>query len=150
MVSWGFTKLSLVTSYLLSFFVFIVIINSLNLIDGVDGLASGLGILYSLFFAAYFTLTGNINLAISAYAMVGSLAVFFIYNVFGGKRKIFMGDSGSLLLGYMYCVVRFEFCEMRRLSSCSSEFYINRRRQLLFVCFQYPCLILDEGYAYPD
>lgn len=108
----GIHELSLLVSYALSFFVFIVIINSLNLIDGVDGLASGLGILYSIFFAAYFHLTGNIDLAITAYAMMGSLTVFFIYNVFGGKHKIFMGDSGSLLLGYMITLYVFEFCKL--------------------------------------
>jgi len=108
----GINELSIGWSYLLSFFVFVVIINALNLIDGVDGLASGLGILYCLFFAIYFSLTANINMAISAYAMTGSLFVFFLYNVFGGKRKIFMGDSGSLLLGYMITLYVFEFCEM--------------------------------------
>lgn len=108
----GIHHLSMVTSYILSFFVFVVIINALNLIDGIDGLASGLGILYSLFFAMYFSSTGSINLAISAYAMAGSLAVFFIYNVFGTKNKIFMGDSGSLLLGYMITLYVFKFCEM--------------------------------------
>lgn len=108
----GIYEISVVTSYLLSFFVFIVIINALNLIDGVDGLASGLGILYSLFFAIYFRLTERLDLSISAFAMAGSLIVFFIYNVFGGKRKIFMGDSGSLLLGYMLTLYVFEFCEM--------------------------------------
>ena len=108
----GINELSIGWSYLLSFFVFVVIINALNLIDGIDGLASGLGILYCMFFAIYFYLTGNVNLAISGFAMSGSLFVFFLYNVFGGKRKIFMGDSGSLLLGYMITLYVFEFCEM--------------------------------------
>ncbi len=108
----GINELSIGWSYLLSFFVFVVIINALNLIDGVDGLASGLGILYCLFFAVYFSLTANINMAISAYAMSGSLFVFFLYNVFGGRRKIFMGDSGSLLLGYMITLYVFDFCEL--------------------------------------
>jgi UDP-N-acetylmuramyl pentapeptide phosphotransferase/UDP-N-acetylglucosamine-1-phosphate transferase len=111
-------------SYLLSFFVFIVIINALNLIDGIDGLASGLGILYSLFFAVFFMLTGNVNLAISAFAMVGSLGVFFIYNVFGGKSKIFMGDSGSLLLGYMITLYVFEFCEMNVYQRVPLDYYM--------------------------
>lgn len=111
-------------SYILSFFVFIVIINALNLIDGIDGLASGLGILYSLFFAVFFMLTGNTNLAISAFAMVGSLAVFFIYNVFGGKSKIFMGDSGSLLLGYMITLYVFEFCEMNIYRRVPLDYYM--------------------------
>ena len=108
----GIYELPVLASYILSLFVFIAIINALNLIDGVDGLASGLGILYSLFFALYFNFTGSINLAISAYAMVGSLGVFFIYNVFGTKNKIFMGDTGSLLLGYMITFYVFRFCEM--------------------------------------
>lgn len=103
----------LVSSILLSFFVFIVIVNSLNLIDGVDGLASGLGMIYSLFFALYFHQIGEIHLSILAYCLIGSLAVFFIYNVFGrSKRKIFMGDSGSLLLGYMMTLFVFRFCEI--------------------------------------
>ncbi len=118
----GIYELPLVVSYLLSAFVFVVIINALNLIDGVDGLASGLGILYCLFFAYYFSTTGSINLAISAYAMVGSLGVFFIYNVFGTKSKIFMGDSGSLLLGYMITLYIFQFCEM---NAYPQKFHLN-------------------------
>lgn len=121
----GINELSIGTSYLLSLFVFIVITNSLNLIDGVDGLASGLGILYSTFFGIYFNLTSNINLAISAFAMVGSLVIFFIYNVFGGKRKIFMGDSGSLLLGYMIALYMFEFCRMNAHGSVLFQFHMS-------------------------
>ncbi len=108
----GILNLSVPASYLLSFFVFIVIINALNLIDGVDGLASGLGILYSLFFAVYFGMIGKPNISISAYALAGSLFVFFLYNVFGTKSKIFMGDSGSLLLGYMITLYVFQFVEI--------------------------------------
>jgi len=121
----GINELSIGSSYLLSFFVFVVIINALNLIDGVDGLASGLGILYCLFFAIYFSLTANINMAISAYAMTGSLFVFFLYNVFGGKRKIFMGDSGSLLLGYMITLYVFEFNEMNAYKSIPAVFQMS-------------------------
>ncbi len=121
----GIYEIPLGASYALSLFVFVVIINALNLIDGVDGLASGLGILYCLFFAVYFNLTDDINLAISAFAMVGSLVVFFIYNVFGGKRKIFMGDSGSLLLGYMITLYVFEFCETNAYSAVPKAFHMS-------------------------
>ena len=95
--------------------------------DGVDGLASGLGILYSLFFALYFSYTGSVNLAISAYAMVGSLGVFFIYNVFGKKNKIFMGDTGSLLLGYMITLYIFQFCEV---NAYPQKYHINELFQM--------------------
>ncbi len=109
----GIGELDLITSYLLSFFILIAIDNAINLIDGVDGLASGLGIVYCLFFSLFFQYTGQIGWTALGYSMVGALAVFFIYNVFGrSKRKIFMGDSGSLLLGYLLTAFVFKFCEM--------------------------------------
>jgi UDP-N-acetylmuramyl pentapeptide phosphotransferase/UDP-N-acetylglucosamine-1-phosphate transferase len=120
----GIYDLSVGESYVLSFFVFVVIVNALNLVDGIDGLASGLGILYCLFFGVYFSMTSNTDLAISAFAMIGSLTVFFIYNVFGGKQKIFMGDSGSLLLGFMITLYVFEFCKMNARGFVSSQLYM--------------------------
>ncbi len=121
----GIYELPVWISYIISFFVYIVIVNALNLIDGVDGLASGLGILYCLFFGTYFTLTGNNNLALCAYTLVGALAVFFIYNVFGNRNKIFMGDCGSLFLGYMINLFVFEFCELNAYHEVPQKYYIS-------------------------
>ncbi|MBP1664178.1 MAG: hypothetical protein H6Q19_1318 [Bacteroidetes bacterium] len=121
----GIYELPLFFSYAISFFVFIVIVNSLNLIDGVDGLASGLGILYSLFFAVYFLFTGHLDLSVTSFAMLGSLVVFFYYNVFSNKRKIFMGDSGSLLLGYMINLFVFSFLEMNAKHDIPPQFLIK-------------------------
>jgi len=108
----GITEIGLIPSYLLSLVALLAIINAINLIDGIDGLASGLGILYCLFFAAYFGMAGESLWSITAISMIGVLAVFFIYNVFGKKDKIFMGDSGSLLLGYLLTAFVFRFCEI--------------------------------------
>ena len=108
----GISEISLIPSYLLSMLILLTVINAINLIDGVDGLASGLGILYCLFFAFWFALAGETIWAILAIGMIGALAVFFCYNVFGKKHKIFMGDSGSLLLGYLLTAFTFQFCEM--------------------------------------
>ena len=107
----GINEIGVIPSYLLSLFILIAIINAINLIDGIDGLASGLGMLYCLFFAIYFYLVGSNSWSILAICMIGSLAVFFIYNVFGNRGKIFMGDSGSLLLGYLLTAFIFRFCE---------------------------------------
>lgn len=63
----GIYEIPILLSYALSFFVFIVVVNAMNLIDGIDGLASGLGILYSLFFAIYFQFTNHLYLSIAAY-----------------------------------------------------------------------------------
>jgi UDP-N-acetylmuramyl pentapeptide phosphotransferase/UDP-N-acetylglucosamine-1-phosphate transferase len=108
----GITEIGIIPSYLISLFILIAIINAVNLIDGIDGLASGLGILYCLFFAVYFGLAGETSWSISAICMIGSLAVFFTFNVFGHREKIFMGDSGSLLLGYLLTTFVFRFCEI--------------------------------------
>ncbi len=121
----GITEIPDMASYILSFFVYIVIINSLNLIDGIDGLASGLGILYSIFFGLFFSLSNHPNLALTAFAMTGSLGVFFIYNVFGKKSKIFMGDSGSLLLGFIVTLFVFVFCEMNAYAELPSYLKSN-------------------------
>ncbi len=109
----GVGELSLAWSYVCSFATFIVITNALNLIDGIDGLASGLGMLYCLLFAIYFQLVGDLNMAMLGYALLGALAVFFCYNVFGGsRRKVFMGDAGSLLLGFMVSWFVFYFLQL--------------------------------------
>ena len=121
----GIEQIGVIPSYLLSFFVLIAIINAINLIDGIDGLASGLGILYCLFFAIYFGLAGEINWSILGICMIGSLAVFFIYNVFGNREKIFMGDSGSLLLGYLLTAFVFHFCEVNAYHEIPEWLHMN-------------------------
>lgn len=121
----GINEIGVIPSYLLSLFILIAIINAINLIDGVDGLASGLGILYCLFFAIYFHLVGSTSWSILAICMIGSLAVFFIYNVFGKSGKIFMGDSGSLLLGYLLTAFIFRFCEQNAYHVIPEIYHMN-------------------------
>ncbi len=121
----GITEIGTIPSYLLSLFVLIAIINAINLIDGIDGLASGLGILYCLFFAVYYWLAGDVSWSVLAICMIGSLAVFFIYNVFGNREKIFMGDSGSLLLGYLLTACVFHFCEVNAYHQVPDALYMS-------------------------
>ena len=121
----GVNELGLLPSYLISLFILIAIINAINLIDGVDGLASGLGMLYCLFFSVYFLLVGEVKWAILSICLIGSLAVYFCYNVFGHKHKIFMGDSGSLLLGYMLTAFVFRFCEINAYHLVPEQFHMS-------------------------
>lgn len=85
----------------------IVITNSFNLIDGVDGLAASLGILTSLIFASYFYQAGHPLYSVMALSLAGSLGGFLIYNF--SPAKIFMGDTGSLLIGLMTSVFVIKF-----------------------------------------
>ena len=95
----GTEEIGYVTSLILSIFAMVVIINAFNLIDGIDGLASALAMLAATAFGIWFYIAGNTQFAILSFALVGSLAGFFIYNVFGHKNKLFMGDTGSLIIG---------------------------------------------------
>ncbi|MDR2684580.1 MAG: undecaprenyl/decaprenyl-phosphate alpha-N-acetylglucosaminyl 1-phosphate transferase [Prevotellaceae bacterium] len=120
----GVTELPLFWSCAISYFVFILIVNALNLIDGIDGLASGLGIVYCLFFGFWFYLVEWDYYALFCFSCFGSLLVFFIYNVFGsGNRKIFMGDSGSLVLGYLITFFIFQFLEINAKMPINNEIY---------------------------
>lgn len=121
----GIEEIGIIPSYLLSLFILIAIINSINLIDGIDGLASGLGILYCLFFSVYFYLVGEQSWSILGICLIGALAVFFVYNVFGRREKIFMGDSGSLLLGYLLTAFVFHFCEVNAYHQVPEAFHMD-------------------------
>jgi len=91
-------------SILLTLFVIIVIINSFNLIDGIDGLASSIGMLTTLFFGMWFFVSGNIEYCLISAALFGAMLGFFRFNVSNGKNKIFMGDTGSLIVGLIIAV----------------------------------------------
>ncbi len=96
----------------LSIFVIIAIVNAFNLIDGIDGLAAGIGIIASLVFGTWFYISGYLQLAIVACAMIGSLIAFFWFNVYSSKHKIFMGDIGSLLLGFVMAIFAIKFNDL--------------------------------------
>lgn len=100
-----------VVSILFTIFVFVVIINGFNLIDGIDGLASGVAIVTSLTFGIWFIIVGHHSCSVMSFALAGSLIAFFRYNVFGKKNKIFLGDTGSLSVGLILAVLSIQFLE---------------------------------------
>ena len=86
-----------------SFFVYIVIVNAFNLIDGVDGLAGGIGFIAALAYGAWLFLAGDVALSLLAFVLAGSLAGFLVFNYH--PARIFMGDSGSLTAGAILAVL---------------------------------------------
>jgi UDP-GlcNAc:undecaprenyl-phosphate/decaprenyl-phosphate GlcNAc-1-phosphate transferase len=111
----GFLGIHQINPYLggiLTIFVIIVITNSFNLIDGIDGLASGIGILTSFVLGIWFFYIGQIQLAVISLAVTGSYLGFFFFNISKGKNKIFMGDSGSLILGFSLSFLIIQFNEL--------------------------------------
>ena len=94
-------------AFLISLFTIVVITNSFNLIDGVDGLAGSLGLLTSVIFGIYFYFSGHILYSVMALSLAGSLISFLIYNF--SPAKIFMGDTGSLLIGLVNSILVIKF-----------------------------------------
>lgn len=108
-------------SYGFTFILIIGITNSINLIDGLDGLAGTIVLIICVSFGVYFYLYGGVhyaNYATVAFCLVGGLLGFLRYNFH--KASIFMGDTGSLLCGFIISVLAIEFIEMRAVPSSPS------------------------------
>lgn len=98
---WGVYKLPHAIAIALTLVSCVGIINSINLIDGVDGLCSGYGMFASILFATCFLRMGDVSYAVLAFAVFGALIPFMLHNMFGHRYKMFMGDGGSLVLGFI-------------------------------------------------
>jgi len=116
------TEISYPVSIMLSLFAGIVIINAFNLIDGIDGLAAAIAMLVSLIFGIYFIAANDWEYAVLFFTVLGALIPFFLYNAYGKNNKIFMGDTGSLILGFIITVMVFRFNELNGMSSVKPHF----------------------------
>jgi UDP-N-acetylmuramyl pentapeptide phosphotransferase/UDP-N-acetylglucosamine-1-phosphate transferase len=93
-----------------SVFLGVGIINTINLIDGVDGYSSGYGMMACVCFALAFRSVWSPIMVCMTLIMIAALLPFFLHNVFGKKSRMFIGDGGALMLGMMLVVLT--FCAM--------------------------------------
>lgn len=107
----GIDHIPYILSVPLTIFVFIALINAINLIDGIDGLAGGIGMIAGGTFGIWFYLNGHYALASLASAMAGSLLGFLRFN-YSKTSKIFMGDTGSLLVGFLLTMFAIKFVQL--------------------------------------
>lgn len=126
----GFHQLSPAASIVLSIFAVIVIINAFNLIDGVDGLAGGIALIISLAFSYAFWQQGRFNMLVASLTLSGALAGFLIYN--RAPAKIFMGDAGSMGIGYLMAAFSFHFVHLNEIAS-GSTFHHNPAAVVAFL-----------------
>lgn len=122
-VFWGDVKLSSLYGFFFTYeahsvvlygatiFTMLVIINSFNLIDGINGLAGGVACIVIFTFGIWFFRHSEESLSIWAMATCGATLGFLRYNFVG---KIFMGDTGSLILGFISAVFAIKFIEMNK------------------------------------
>lgn len=124
---WGMfavNEISPITGIAITVFIIVGLINAFNLIDGTNGLAGSLGLLASLSFGTWFALTGAQGLSILAFSLSGGLLGFLFFNF--RNAKIFMGDTGSMLLGFIVSILAIKFIENSRMPGLdSSPLYIK-------------------------
>lgn len=99
----GVHEVNYFLSVIFSIITFIILINAYNLIDGIDGLAGSYGIIcFALFGISYFRLGEyNYPLVIFSTTIIGAILGFLYYNLSDKSKKIFMGDTGSMLVGFL-------------------------------------------------
>ncbi|MFC0604064.1 MraY family glycosyltransferase [Winogradskyella pulchriflava] len=118
-------------------FVYILIINAYNLIDGVDGLAGTIALCVSGIFVYLFVKAQDLSLATIAIALCGALIAFLRLN-FSKDKKIFMGDTGSMIVGFLLAFFTISFINMAQVDETSS--YYRASPALAFALLFYPLI----------
>lgn len=108
----GLYEISPLLGVPITFIGMIGLINAINLIDGIDGLSSGLAFMDCLFFGIWFYCCHEIEYAILCGVLGAALIPFFIINLFGKRSKMFMGDSGALMVGFLLGVMAIKYCDV--------------------------------------
>ncbi len=111
----GIWDLPFWVSVAISFIFFLGIINSFNFIDGINGLSSSIGILFSLVYAGWFYYLDQPLFLVLALCIAGSQMAFLRYNLI--NAKIFMGDSGSMILGFFGALLSIYFLQANERTS---------------------------------
>ena len=99
----GIAELPISAQYTFTILAIVGITNAFNLIDGIDGLAGGLGFMSLVILGLFLTMSGDSNTALVAFALAGGMFAFLYFNF--NPAKIFMGDTGSLVLGFVIAVL---------------------------------------------
>lgn len=99
----GVYELPVWVQYAFTVFLVVGLTNAFNLIDGIDGLAGGLAFINSLVLGTLLIINGNLYFSVLAFGFAGALLGFLRFNF--NPAKIFMGDTGSLVIGFMMAVL---------------------------------------------
>ena len=132
----GFESLNYGFSVVLSIFLFLFFANAFNLIDGIDGLAGTEGVIASFIFGMFFIFFDQLFMALISFVLMACLLGFLNFNI-SDKNKVFMGDSGSLFVGFLLMLQAFCFL---RLDFSTSTLILPNELVLLFSVFAFPIL----------
>lgn len=113
----GIHELPIIFQYLITVFFIVAITNAFNLIDGIDGLAGGLGFINMMVMGFLFVFQNQRIEYVISFGMAGALLAFLFFNF--RKASIFMGDTGSLILGFLIAYL----C-LKILVACNIDQYV--------------------------
>lgn len=133
---WGIEHMSLWIAVPLSIVAGVGIINSINLIDGIDGYSSGFGILGCSLFGIFFISIREWALGSFMLIVAAAIVPFFCYNVFSKKKKMFIGDGGTLMIGAIMTVAIFQILSA---NTIGTEF-IQKGMGLVAFCLAVVCI----------
>lgn len=126
----GIHELPVTAQYSFTILAIVGITNAFNLIDGIDGLAGGIGFMSLTSLGLLLTLKGDANTAMIAFALAGSLLAFLYFNM--NPARIFMGDTGSLVLGFVSAVLCIRLLQTDHISG-NGSLYLSPAFILSFV-----------------
>jgi UDP-GlcNAc:undecaprenyl-phosphate GlcNAc-1-phosphate transferase len=119
----GVTTVPLFVSVVVTIFTILVIINAFNLIDGINGLSGSIATLIAGTLGTWFLLIQRYDMAIVAFSLAGAVVAFLKYNY--TPAKIFMGDTGALLIGLVCSILTIRFIELDYQLEPGHPFKIN-------------------------
>ena len=134
----GIHALNEYASFFLTLLGMLFVVNSYNLIDGIDGLASGLGIIASLVFSILFYIYNDPLMSVLSLSLCGALMGFFPYNF--RNAKIFLGDTGTMTIGFVLSIFAFRFIEISRVANIDSWFNYQVAPVVVFAVLVIPMI----------
>jgi UDP-N-acetylmuramyl pentapeptide phosphotransferase/UDP-N-acetylglucosamine-1-phosphate transferase len=141
----GIYELPILLAYPLTGFIGVFMINSFNLIDGIDGLAGIMGIFMLTCFGIIFYVLDDLFLVYSIVILIGTISGYLRFNL-STKTKVFMGDTGSLILGFFIFYFLLQLINHRNLGE--SAFFMKQGVTIWIglLIFLHP--ILDSGSVF--
>lgn len=133
-------------SIFLSVFTIIVVINAFNFIDGIDGLAAGIGFVAAASFGIWFYLAEDIVMSLLSFSLAGSLFAFLFFNF--SPAHIFMGDSGSTTIGLMLAVLAIKAVETPHADISDSIISAINRPIFAMAVLSYPLVDMLRIFVY--
>lgn len=132
-------ELPIFLSYVFSVFVFVIVVNAFNLIDGIDGLSASIGLLCTIFFGVFFYLNELVSQSIFMFCYAGALSAFLIYNF---KKQLFLGDNGSMGLGVVIAFGVFSIISISNGANLveGSGYFFNNISVIVLALISYPLL----------